>query len=229
MWHSKKLTLSGDAASINCSLLSVNPWTPGAGRREASGCYLSPENAIRWATDRLSGAPANLDVTALLMSAPTLSLFASALASAAGIFPVAQLTQTRRRAVAEISLAETRMQLPALVGGLPAASTLSISTLRQATGAQALISAAGVTLPSIDEAMASFKAQRLDLLAQAQRLLEELTAGSLPVKVVSAIGDTAGAVREMLEQTPDADHVFSLCLVFAGEDLSALRGMLGDG
>ncbi|MEI9742734.1 MULTISPECIES: hypothetical protein [Enterobacter cloacae complex] len=228
MWHRKKLTLSGDAGNINCSLLTVSPWTPGAGRREVSGCYLSPENAIEWVTSRLRGARANLDIIAMLMSAPTLPLFTSTLTAAAAVFPVTQLTQAGRRAAAEMKLAETRMQIPAMPGGLPAASALSVPTLRQASGAQDLITAAGVALPGMDDAMAAFRAKRLDLLNEAQQLLGQLTGKSLDVNVVSVEEDTAAAVREMMEEIPEPDHVFSFCMVFAGDDLSALRGMLKD-
>ena len=46
---------------------------------------------------------------------------------------------------------------------------------------------------------------------------------------VSAVKNTAGAVSEMRDSVPNPDHVFALCVVFAGADLAALRGMLKDG
>ena len=109
MWGNKKLVLSPAASGVVCSVLAVSPWTPGAGKQERSGIYLSPENAIEFAAKKLAGAPASLDVRA-----------------------------------------------------------------------------------------------------------------------VSSIRNTAGAIREMRDDIPSPDHVFTLCLVFAGEDLSALRGMLKD-
>lgn len=228
MWHNKKLVLNGGAAGIICSVLAVHPWTPGAGKQESSGVYLSPENAISWATKKLAGAPSSLDVTAILFSAPTLPAFVSTLAIAADIFPVTQLTQVWRRANSALNLLETRMQIPAAPGDLPAAAALSVPTLRQASAAQALISSAGDSLPGLSGAMASFNAQRASLLADAQKQLQQLTGASLAVRAVSTMRNTAGAIKEMRDDIPDPDHVFALCLVFAGEDLSALRGMLKD-
>ncbi|WP_431638385.1 hypothetical protein [Enterobacter mori] len=228
MWSSKKLVLSPGASGVVCSVLAVNPWTPGAGKQESSGVYLSPENAIAWATKKLAGAPSSLDVIAILFSAPTLPAFVGSLAIAAEIFPVTQLTQVWRRANSALSLLETRMQIPAAPGGLPAAAALSVPTLRQASAAQALISAAGDSLPGLGGAMASFNAQRASLLADAQNQLQQLTGASLAVRAVSTVRNTAGAIEEMRDDIPDPDHVFTLCLVFAGEDLSALRGMLKD-
>jgi len=228
MWHQKRLTLSGNAGAIICSVLAVNPWTPGAGKQESSGVYLSPENAIEWAARKLAGAPSSLDVTAMLFSAPTLPAFVDVLAVAAAIFPVTQLTQVWRRAASAVSLLETRMQIPAMEGGLPVAAALSVPTLRQASAANALISAAGASLPGISEALAAFKVQRADLLADAQKQLQQLSGQSLVVRTVSTVRNTAGAIREMRDDIPAPDHVFTLCLVFAGEDLSTLRGMLKD-
>ncbi|MDZ7322941.1 hypothetical protein N4G41_15005 [Kosakonia sacchari] len=228
MWHQKKLTLSGDAGAIICSVLAVHPWTPGAGKQESSGVYLSPENAIEWAAKKLAGAPSTLDVTAILFTAPTLSAFVSVLATAAEIFPVTQLTQVWRRANSALSLSETRLQLPAVAGGLPAVAALSVPTLRQAGTAQTLLSAAGIALPDLGEALAAFKIQRASLLADAGKQLQQLTGTSLDVRAISAVRNTTGAVREMRDEIPSPDHVFTLCLVFAGEDLSALREMLKD-
>lgn len=228
MWSNKKLVLSPAASGVVCSVLAVSPWTPGAGKQESSGVYLSPENAIEYAAKKLAGAPSSLDVTAILFSAPTLSAFVGVLATAAEIFPVTQLNQIWRRASSALDLIETRMQIPAMAGGLPAAAALSVTTLRQAGAAQSLISAAGGALPGISDALASFKAQRASLLADAHKQLQQLTGASLEVRAVSSIRNTAGAIREMRDDIPSPDHVFTLCLVFAGEDLSALRGMLKD-
>lgn len=228
MWSSKKLVLSPGASGVVCSVLAINPWTPGAGKQESSGVYLSPENAIAWATKKLAGAPSSLDVTAILFSAPTLPVFVSVLAVAAEIFPVTQLTQVWRRANTALNLLETRMQIPAATGGLPAAAALSVPTLRQASAAQTLISAAGGLLPGVSEVLASFSAQRASLLADAQKQLQQLTGASLAVRAVSTVRNTAGAIKEMRDDIPEPDHVFALCLVFAGENLSVLRGMLKD-
>lgn len=229
MWVKKKLYLSGDVGNIICSTLAAHPWTPGAGKKESSGCYLSPENAITWIAGKLAGAPSDLDVTAMLLTAPSLTSFAAVLATVAEVFPLAQLTQTWRRASVAMTLETSKMQLPASMGGLPAASALSVSTLRQAMAAQAVITAGSAAGGDLSGALSAFREKRASLLASAQKQLQELTGATLDVWTVSAIRNTAGAVQEMRDGIPDPDHVFSLCLVFAGEDLSELRGMLQDG
>lgn len=229
MWQSKKLTVSGDAGAIICSVLAISPWTPGAGQQESSGVYLSPENAIEWAAKKLAGAPSSLDVTALLFSAPTLPAFVDVLATAAAIFPVTQLTQVWRRAISALSLMESRMQLPASAIGLPAAGPLSVPSLRKAASASAMMEGASGVGGDISAALQAFKAARAEVIKEAREALSEITSASLQVSSVSVINNTPGAIGEMRDGIPHPDHVFALCMVFAGEDLAALRGMLKDG
>ena len=132
MWQKK--TLTPTAADVICSTIAISPWTPGAGHREDSGLYLSPENAVAVAASRLTGAPAALDITALLFTAPTVAAFADELSTVAAVFPLQQINEVYRRANTAISLAESRMQIPARTGGLPAAAPLSVSTMRAAAG-----------------------------------------------------------------------------------------------
>ncbi|WP_312156358.1 hypothetical protein [Lelliottia nimipressuralis] len=228
MWSSKKLTLSPDAAGVVCSVLAVNPWTPGAGKQESSGVYLSPENAIEWAAKKLAGAPSNLDVTAILFTAPTLSAFITRLDAAAAAFPLSAITQVQRRARSALSLMESRMQLPVAANGLPAAGPLSVSSLRKAASAAAMVESAGGVGSDISGALQAFKAARASALKDAREVLEIIAGASLQVSAVSSQKNTAGAVKDMREGIPNPDHVFSLCVVFAGADLGALRGMLKD-
>lgn len=228
MWSSKTLTISPAAAGVVCSVLAVNPWTPGAGKQESSGVYLSPENAIEWAAKKLAGAPSNLDITAFLFSAPTLAAFISCLDTVAAVFPLPAVTQTFRRASSALTLMESRMQLPAASKGLPEAMPLAISSLRAAASAAALVESGVGGVNDITGALQAFKAKRAAVVREAQDALSQFAANSLQVNVVSSVANTLGAVRDMREEIPHPDHVFTLCVVFAGGDLSALRGMLKD-
>lgn len=227
MWERKILRLSGATGGIVCSVMEITPWTPGAGQKTLSGVYLSPENAVTTAARRLAGLSPRLDITALMFSAPTLTSFTEVLAQAAVVFPLASLMQTHRRALSALTLAQTRMQIPSPPNGLPAMAPLSVPSLRQASAAVAM-SSGSAGGGDIADAMASFRAQRSNMIAAATATLDSLTGRTLPVRAVSVAGDVPGAVREMREGVPHPDHVFSLCLVFIGEDLTALRGMLND-
>lgn len=227
MWQKKTLTPA--AADVICSTIAISPWTPGAGHREDSGLYLSPDNAVAFAASRLAGAPAVLDVTALLFTAPTVATFAGVLSAAAAVFPLQQINEVYRRANTAISLAESRMQIPVRAGGLPAAAPLSVSTMRAAAAAGSIVSAGSSTPGDIAAALQAFGQQRVSLLAAAQQQLQQIAAGSVDVWTVSTVKNTAGAVSEMRDSVPNPDHVFALCVVFAGADLAALRGMLKDG
>lgn len=229
MWSSKRLVLSPDAAGVICSVLAVNPWTPGAGKQESSGVYLSPENAIAWATKKLAGAPSSIDVTALLFSAPTLPAFISLLDAVAAVFPLPAITQVQRRATSALSLVESRMQLPVAAGDLPAAGPLSVSLLRKAASAAAMVASGTGAGGDIGNALETFKAARAQAIKESREVLEQISGASLQVNAVSSVKNTPGAIAEMREGVPNPDHVFSLCVVFAGADLTELRGMLRDG
>ncbi|HBM2908077.1 TPA: hypothetical protein LVL19_003584 [Klebsiella michiganensis] len=210
-----------------CSVVSVGPWTPGAGRREQSGSYLSPENAISWLTAKLAGASSDLDVVAMLLTAPTLAAFIAALSQAADVFPLPTLTQIYRRAVTASTLNESRMIKPAVAGGQFVFAPLSLTPARRAASAAGALAAAGVS-SAIDPAalLSNFTARRAELLSQLSREADDIAAKSVQIYAVQSRGDVAGAIREMKENIPNPDHVFSLGLLFVGEDLSALRGGL---
>jgi len=233
MWEKKRLHIPENLQGVTCSTVVAHPWVFGLGQEEDSGFYLSPPNAVNYLVSRLAGASVRQDVTVIMLAAPTLAAFVTLLTTAAEVFPIAPLTQVERRATAAISLATSRMQLPAVAAGLPPAVSLSVSTTRQAAGAQSLIQAiADAAAPSTPEgitaALAEFAKSRATLLEAAKEGLAQLQAGSVDVWAVSAIGDTQKAARLMREDVPEADRVFTLALMFVGDDLAPLRAMLGE-
>ncbi|HGM4960281.1 TPA: hypothetical protein ACKPZ6_003859 [Serratia liquefaciens] len=233
MWEQKRLHIPENLQGVTCSTVVAHPWVFGLGQEEDSGFYLSPPNAVNYLVTRLAGASVRQDVTVILLAAPTLAAFVAVLTTAAEVFPIAPLTQVQRRAKTAISLATSRMQLPAVAGGLPPAVPLSVSTTRQAVGAQSLIQAiADAAAPSTPEgitaALAEFTRSRAALLDAAKEGLAQLQAGNVDVWAVSAIGDTQTAARLMREGVPEADRVFTLALMFVGDDLAPLRTMLGE-
>lgn len=226
MWERKRLILSELADGVMCSVLAVHPWTVGAGHKEASGVYLSPANAVNWAIKKMASAPSVWDVTAIMVTAPTLTAFIAALAKLIAVFPLPAVSALYRRAQTAETLAVSRMQIPALSGGLPPVSALSVASLRRASSANELLNAANIGGVDLDAALSAFKAVRQTLIASAQDDYEGITGAALEVYALSSEGNIASAIKGMRDDIPNADHVFALCLVFAGEDLSAIRGML---
>lgn len=232
MWQKKRLSVSPSAAGMVCSVLTAHPWVYGLGQSEVSGVYLSPVNAVAWLRQRLNAAPVRQDVTAIMLTAATLGEFISRLAALAAVFPQPAVMQVLRRARTAQSLDSTKMQIPTTSASLPAPCPLSVATLRSAAAAAAvsgLANAAAVTAADLAVAQAAFTAQRARLINEAQSALAQAQTAAVNVWGVSARQDTGAAARMMNEGIPHADRVFTLAQVFIGNDLAALRAMLGQG
>lgn len=228
MWEQKILSLSTAAEGVMCSVLSVTPWTWGAGQKEGADFYLSPGNAVEWVVARMAGVRPGADVTAWMITAPTLAEFIQTLARINGVFPLPEISTLYRRASTAAGLSVSRMQIPASPGGLPAVRPLSVSTLRGAASAELTANAGQGGQASLSGLLARFQQQREDILSEAREDLTGAQGRSVPVYAVSSIRDVASAVKQMRESVPCPDHVFALCLVFIGSDLSAIREMMHD-
>ncbi|EMJ5764139.1 hypothetical protein R8O61_001742 [Klebsiella oxytoca] len=231
MWKRYRLCIPESLQRVSCSTVVAHPWVFGLGQEEKSGFYLSPPNAVNYLINRLAGADVSQDVTAILLAAPTLTEFVKQLTEAATVFPLPALNQIKRRAATASSLATTRMQIPATDGGLMPSAPLSASTISKSLNAQSVINAMGAAaIPgnpeSITSMLADFASERAALLKEAKEELAQLQAGGVNVWSVSATGNTQTATRLMREEIPEADRVFTLALMFVGEDLAPLRAML---
>lgn len=232
MWTDSTLALPDALATVTCSTVAAHPWTPGLGQVTEDGTYLSPANATAWLAGRLSGVPVGHDVTAWLITAPTLAGFITRLTALAAVFPQPLVTQVQRRAATAQTHATTRMQIPATPGGLPAATTLSVSSARRAQNAGAAIQAATDTLPgmgasldTVTQALASFAAERASALQALSDTLAGLQAATASLWTLSVARDVAAAREALTTDVPQTDAVFALALLFVGEDLSALRAL----
>ncbi|RQM39117.1 hypothetical protein [Erwinia psidii] len=230
MWREMQLAISDGAAPV-CSVLAAHPWVYGLGQAEESGVYLSPLNAVAWLRQRLSAAPVRQDVTAIMLTAATLSEFISRLAALAAVFPLPAVMQVWRRAKTAQSIDITKMQIPAASAGLPAACPLSVPTLRSAAAAAAvsgLANATSVTGDGVADALSAFNVQRSALINEAKTTLAQAQTAAVNVWSISARQDTGTAGGLMQDSIPNPDHIFTLALLFTGDDLAALRTMLRD-
>ncbi|WP_145491607.1 hypothetical protein [Yersinia rohdei] len=231
MWHKSALRIPANLTPVTCSTVTAHPWAFGVGQTEKSGSFLSPVNAINALASRLSGVDSHQDVLILLITAKTLGEFITLLTAAGDVFPIPALTQVQRRAKAALNLDTSKMQIPARPGGLPASAPLSIATTRLASGAQALQkaiadTAAGSSSAAISSALAAFSQHRATLLAEAKDSLEQLQGASVPVWSLSVEGNTQAAIAEMKKDIPDSQAIFSLAVLFVGDDLAPLRAMV---
>lgn len=229
-WRESRLQLQTALSPLHCALLSVHPWTPGAGMVTRSGHYLSPQNAVGWLTGRLSGATGTRDVVALLLTATNTASFQSSIAGLAGVLPLPEVESLARKVRAMSELAVTRMQLPARSpAGLPEAVMMSTRTTRQLQRAAQAATAAGTggaSLSGLSGMQKTFSTRRAALLGKLSQASQALTQARCQVWSFCARDDVQMARLAMQERLPHPDHVLSLGLLFVGADLSGLRGML---
>lgn len=229
-WKKKTFRLTAEFPAVICSLLAVNPWSSDAGSKTASGSYLSPTNAIEDLAARLSQVGGDKDIVIVMLSAPSPDSFIGQMQQLAQAFPLPVIGQACRRAQTQLSLQVSKMQLPAqALGGLPAAEVLSVSTARQVASAHAIAQAAANASGDIDAlsaAITQFKVARTAALSRIQQVSAALQQNTCPVWSFCYSGDIQTARIEMQKDIPHPDHVFTLAMMFVGDNLAPLRGLL---
>ncbi|MGK6796161.1 hypothetical protein ACKU5C_022635 [Serratia marcescens] len=234
MWRKSTLKMPGDMQALTCSMVPVHPWVHGIGRAEASGNYLSPQNAVNYLAERLGSGGDELSVTVLLVCATSYAEFMPLLASMADVLPLPALGQVKRMAQTAATQAVEKMQIPGKFGGgLPAAVPLSTSAQRLALNAQRIAeakagAAVGASVAGLQSALAGFMQVRqsaLDGVSQAMTALQGKTA---PAWAFTGKGNVASLAAEMKKNVPQQDAVFTLGMLFAGKDLSTLEAMIHD-
>lgn len=229
-WKKKTFRLTAEFPAVICSLLAVNPWSSDAGSKTVSGSYLSPTNAIEELAARLAQAGGDKDIVILMLSAPSPEGFIGQMQQMAQAFPLPAIGQACRMAQTQLTLRVSKMQLPArMLGGLPAPAALSVSTARRVAGAHAIAQAAanaGGDIDALSAAITQFKAARTAALSRIQQASAALQQNTCPVWSFCYSGDIQTARVEMQKDIPHPDHVFTLAMMFVGDNLAPLRGLL---
>ncbi|AVJ18325.1 MULTISPECIES: hypothetical protein [Serratia] len=229
MWQRVTLAFPDNMAAINCSLLTVNPWTYGAGQVTPSGNYLSPENAIKHLAGKLRNAGGAPGVVAFLITGTQSGSFLEKMSDFAALLPLPDLQKTVRKATAAAELAVTKMQLPGVQSvGLPAAAPLSLSTTRAALNAQrineaALATGAGLSFDDITNALSALDAAAKEAQEAASAALEKLKGVRVNAWMFSDAGHPAGIANNMMNGIPEQDAIFTLGALFAGDVSELLR------
>ncbi|WP_310606956.1 hypothetical protein [Buttiauxella brennerae] len=230
MWRRVTLAIPPDLPAVNCVLLSVSPWTYGAGQAQESGSYLSPENALKWLAEQMSKYSGPSQVFAVLITAGQIEQFKSALSALAGVLPLPDVNKTIRRAASAQTLALSRTQIPDNASNLPPIAALSSATTRKASTAQRVISAGqsagiGTSFDDIAAQIDEFTALAEGVASQASAALDGLAGVSAPAWVYTENGDPATIAGNMRKEPPEPAAVFTLGLVFIG-DMEQLKRII---
>ncbi len=229
MWKYSRLGLPDNLTPISCSLLTVNPWTYGAGQVTPSGNYLSPENAVKFLAGKLKAAGGTPGAVGFLITATQSDRFLDDLAGFAALLPLPDLQKTARKAVAQAELAVSKMQLPGLQGvGLPDTAPLSLSTTRTAQNAQRIqaaaeSAAAGLSFDDISNALQSLEEAASQAQQAAEQTLTDLKARRVDAWMFTDEGHPANMANNMLNGIPEPDAIFTLGALFVGDVSELLR------
>ncbi|WP_220659803.1 hypothetical protein [Serratia plymuthica] len=229
MWQRVTLGFPDNLAPISCSLLTVNPWTYGAGQVTPSGNYLSPENAVKFLAGKLKAAGGTPGAVGFLITATQSDRFLADLAGFSALLPLPELQKTARKAVAQAELAATKMQLPGLQGtGLPDIAPLSLSTTRAAQNAQRIQAAAesaagGMSFDDITGALQSLEDAASQAQQAAEKALTELKSRRVDAWMFSDQGHPANLANNLMNGIPEPDAIFTLGALFVGDVGELLR------
>ncbi|CAI1534393.1 hypothetical protein QMZ62_05080 [Serratia sp. PF2-63] len=229
MWRRVTLGFPDNLAPISCSLLTVNPWTYGAGQVTPSGNYLSPENAVKFLAGKLKAAGGTPGAVGFLITATQSDRFLDDLAGFAALLPLPDLQKTTRKAVAQAELAVSKMQLPGMQGvGLPDVALLSLSTTRTAQNAQRIqaaaeSAAAGLSFDDITSALQSLDEAASQAQQAAEQALTDLKGRRVDAWMFTDEGHPSNIANNMLNGIPEPDAIFTLGALFVGDVGELLR------
>ncbi|PAX78274.1 hypothetical protein [Citrobacter sp. TSA-1] len=219
------------AMDITCSMVCFHPWSENTGNITPSGRYLSPGNAISALLPYLT-ENTEKDVVALLLCAPSASEFLSLARQFSGAFPLPEVGRMSRMISSQISLAISRMQLPAKPATtLPSPVTLSTQITRQLSQAAAIAQAgkpAPLSLEALSSSLNQFKDARNKALQEIASLQGTLQQNTCPVWRFCYAGALNQTAVLMQKNIPHPEWVFTAVMLFVGDDLSSLRGALHD-
>ncbi|MFD0966254.1 hypothetical protein ACFQ02_05230 [Seminibacterium arietis] len=234
-----KDNLNGKPTACNLTLkgikMGVHNWTHGI--EEKSNRYLSPENAVKALKAKLTDhADPNLpqsavQIVAIMVTSPSLDDFITACEQVQILLPEPVFKQAYDYAKASRTLQDSKMiKTPTIAS--PAFSKpadITPQTSRQLQGilrnAQAVATASQAADPFT--ALAKLKEAKKARDQQNQQQVQKLLATSVKVYTFQGDGMAASAVQ-IEKNIPTSQHIFTACLMFIGEDLTNIKGMLHD-
>lgn len=227
----EKAILRPAAMNICCSVVCLHPWSENTGNITPSGRYLSPDNAISALLPYLT-ENTEKDVVALLLCAPSADEFLSLTRQFSGTFPLPEVGRMSRMISSQLSLAISRMQIPARpVTSLPEPVTLSTQTTRSMTLAATIAQAAtpaAISPETLSSSLNQFREARDKTLQEIAGQETALRQQFCPVWRFcnkGALNQTAALIQKNI---PRPEWVFTAVMLFVGDELSSLREALHD-
>ena len=232
MWRKATLAFSDDVTALSCTTIPAHPWVYGLGQHTETGAWLSPVNAVSYLAGQLGGQGGEAEIVILMICDNVHAGFMQQLGRLTAVFPAPAFTQVARLAQSVAELNIVKMQLPANSAALPAAMPLSVPTQRAAlaaakTGAAQAQAASAIDFAGLERQMAQFAGERIAMLAEINNGLAALQELSAETWVFTASGGPAAAA-EMLKNIPQPSAVHTVAMMFMGDDLTPLRGLIHD-
>lgn len=233
MWRNARLAFADSFSALTCSIIPAHPWVYGLGQLNDSGGYLSPANALAYLAGKLATSSDKGDVIVMMVAENTHDIFMTALAELANVFPAPVFTQVSRMAAAAAELSKVKMQLPIKTDALPVAAPLSVATSRLAANAQRiaaaqLAAAVGTNPADLQNQVAGFIKERAAQLAAISGAMDGLKQASARIWAFSYSGNHTAAALELLKDIPQITAVHTAAMMFVGDSLSDLQGMIHD-
>lgn len=247
MWQQKKLKVSEQVEnalvngqslklSVQGTKIGVHNWTHGI--EEKSNRYLSPENAVKVFADKLldysdPNRPKNRqDIIAIMVTSSDIDEFILHLESVQVLLPEHCFQQALDYAKSSKSLADTKMiktptiASPAFANSadITPGSNRSLQSILRNVSSIAVSAQTGDPMIAIQNLM-QLKQQREQ--QNQQKVQQIMTAqGAVYAFSVKDFLETAQAKIQL--NIPPSSNIFTACVLYIGNDLSPIRGMLYD-
>lgn len=249
MWKKSKLRLAptaktaldqnlkGIATPVNLTVtgqkMGVHNWTHGI--KEATGRYLSPENAVKAIADKLTdysdpnrprGAVQSVGI---LITAPQIEDFIAEIEQAAVLLPDPVFKQALDYAKSQQHLAATKMVKTPTIGNpslLPAADITPQSARVLQGIMRNAITTASATPKDPMQALTALKAKKAEKDTANRDNVEKMLKASANIYSVQSSTTLEQTALEIAAGVPDGTHVFTALILFVGEDLGNLRSMI---
>ncbi|MDY4281043.1 MAG: hypothetical protein SOX56_08270 [[Pasteurella] mairii] len=252
MWKKQVLTLSpqaklaieNNAKGINSPFvlsakgtkIGVHNWSHGV--KEQSNYYLSPRNAVKVFAEKLTDysdpqrPQGEQEMVALMVTSGDMDEFIAKLEKVRVLLAEPAFKQALDYAKSSKSLQETKMiktptiSYPAFGGQAditPSANRAMQSILRN--------SASGVNAKNIADPMTAIQSllqKKAEREKQNQQKVTQMLTTSAEVYAFITRGRLEQAEMEMQLNIPSDSNIYTACVLFIGDDLSSIRGMLVD-
>lgn len=223
--------------SVTGTKIGVHNWSHGI--TENSNRYLSPENAVKVFLQKLTdysdpNRPQGKQDTLLIMvTSSDIDVFIDQLERVSLLLPEPTFKQALDYAKSSKTLQETKMVKTPMITSPAFCSTADITPSSARTmqsiirNAQSMASAAtsGNPLQAIQKLIA-MKAEREQ---RNEAKVNQLLTAQAQVYAFHSFGYLESAASKINLNLPNASNVFTACIMFVGNNLTAIKEMLNDG